>query len=89
MKTIIEKLQNQILETKDEISETRAIRERLKHQPVRDTQTWEEIDRLYQCIVDDQTKLAYLRSALVSVYYAAGHMNVDTHEPEIYVTMNL
>lgn len=89
MKTIIENLQNQILETKNEISESRATRERLKHLPVRDAKTWEDIDSLYQHIVDNQTKLAYLRSALVSVYYAAGHMNVDMHEPEIYVTMNL
>ena len=89
MKTIIENLQNQILETRGGIMGMQARREKLKHQPERDTQTWEEIDRLYQSIVDDQRKLTYLRQALVSVYYAAGHMNVDTHEPEMYVTMNL
>ena len=89
MKTIIENLQNQILETRGGIMGMQARREKL-HKSERQNQTvWNEIERLFDEICKEQRKLIHLRQALVSVYYAAGHMNVDVHEPEMYVTMNL
>lgn len=89
MKTIIENLQNQILETRGGIMGMQARREKLRKSERQNNATWSEIERLFDEICKEQRKLTHLRSALVSVYYAAGHMNVDTHEPEMYVTMNL
>lgn len=89
MKTIIENLQNQILETRGGIMGMQARREKLRKSERQNQTVWSEIERLFDEICQEQRKLTHLRSALVSVYYAAGHMNVDTHEPEMYVTMNL
>lgn len=89
MKTIIENLQNQILETRGSIMGMQARREKLRKSEKQSNATWSEIERLFDEICKEQRKLTHLRQALVSVYYAAGHMNVDTHEPEMYVTMNL
>ena len=89
MKTIIENLQNQILETRGGIMGMQARRKALKEQERQNQVVWSEIERLFDEILKEQRKLTYLRQALVSVYYAAGHMSVDVHEPEMYVTMNL